>query len=196
MSARIGTKYKFRHYRPGEDGISRLLWASDGPEGSIYARKGEEIVKGSRMDLEVTQDQLWSPNALMDEGEDDMLDVYFGAQAVRANTYFRLFADGAIAETDTLALLTNEVTGTGYAGIAVARGTDWTGPTLDTGDMQVDSVTKSFTAGGAWTAADELVLATVVSGTAGLALAWVALSATRTLTNGDQLDVSLNVKLA
>lgn len=192
----IGTKYKFRHYRPDPDGGGKILeWASDGRHASIDLR-GRDIRKGSRAELEVVGDQLWTPNELVDEGEKDILDVYFDDVAVRTNTFFRLYDDPAPVDTDTLALLTNEVTGTGYDGIAVARGTDWSDPTLDVGDMQTTSTTKSFSAGGTWTSADQLVLATVQNGTAGLFLAWAALSTTRTLTNGDQLDVTMAVKLA
>lgn len=192
----IGTKYKFRHYRPDPEGRGdSLIWASDGPRRSEEFAVGE-ILKGSPRDLEIIRSQLWSPNALVDEGEGDMLDVYFGTQAVRATLYLRLYSDGGIVDTDTLATLTNEVTGTGYNGVAVTRGTDWSAPALDAGDMLTTTSTKTFSATGTWTAADELVLATVQSGTAGLFLAWVALSTTRTLTSGDSLDTTLGVKLA
>jgi hypothetical protein len=190
----IGTKYKFRHYRPTPDGDMSLIWASDG-KGRSEERALGEVPAGSPADLEIVHSQLWTPNALADEGEKDILDVYFDDVAVRTNTYFRLFNDTPL-ETDTLATLTGEVTGTGYAGIAVARGTDWSDPTLDAGDMQTTTTTKQFSAGGTWTDATQLVLATVGSGTAGLFLAWAALSTTRTLTNGDTLDVTLAVKLS
>ena len=190
----IGTKYKIRHYRGTPDGPA-LIWAQDGESGGEEFGLGE-IMKGSPVDLDVRFSQLWTPNALVDEGELDFLDVYLNDQAVRVSTFFRLYSDGAIAETDTLATLTNEVTGTGYTGITVTRDTDWAEPALDVGDGETTSVVKQFSAGGAWTAADELVWATVATGTAGLFLGFVALSTTRTLTNGDTLDVDLAVKLA
>lgn len=192
----LGTRYKFRHYTRHPDlGVSVLAWASDGPGGSILPRTDELIIKGSTLDLEVAESQLWTPNALADEGELDILDVYFDDQAVRSSLWFRLYNDTP-AETDTLATLTGEVTGTGYAGIEVVRGTDWGAPALDSGDGKTTSTTKTYTAGGSWTAATQLVLATVASGTAGLFIAWAALSATRTLVNLDELDVSMGVKLA
>ena len=190
----IGTKYKLRHYRSTPDG-SALLWAQDGEAGSEEFELGE-IMQGSSADFEVRRSQMWTPNALVDEGELDFLDVYLEDQAVRASTFFRLYSDGAIAETDTLATLTNEVAGGGYGGITVTRGTDWSAPALDGGDGQSTSVSKVFTATATWSAADELVWATVASGTVGLFLGFVALSATRTLTNGDTLTVDLAVKLA
>ena len=185
----IGTKYRFRHYRAGS-----LIWASDGPGRSEEFQLGE-ILKGSKADLEVMNSQLWTPNALADEGEKDILDVYFDDVAVRSSTWLRLYNDTPV-ETDTLATLVNEVSGTGYAGIELVRGTDWSDPALDSGDIQTITPTKTFTAGGAWTAATQLALATVASGTSGLFLAWAALSATRTLANADTLDVTLAVKLA
>ena len=192
----IGTKLKVRHYRPDpETGLPSLIWAQDGADGSVDFELGE-ILAGSAAELAVIRSQLWTPNALTDEGELDFLDVYVEDQAVRASTFFRLYSDGAIAETDTLATLTNEVSGGGYAGITVTRGTDWSAPALDAGDGQSTSVSKVFTATATWTAADELVWATIASGTAGLLLGFVALSATRTLTNGDTLTVDLAVKLA
>jgi hypothetical protein len=185
----IGTQYKFRHYRQGS-----LIWASDGP------RLGEEfpvglIHKGSKADIEVRRSQLWTPNALADEGEKDILDVYLDDVAVRASLFLRLYNDTP-AETDTLATLTGEVTGTGYGAITLTRGTDWSDPALDSGDMQSVTPTKTFTAGGAWSAATQLVLASVASGTAGLFIAWAALSQSRTLGSGDTMDVTMAMKLA
>lgn len=191
----IGTKAKIRHYRPDpETGLPSLIWASDGPKRSETFRLGE-IIRGSHADFEIIRSQLWTPNALADEGEKDILDVYFDDVAVRGTLYLRLYNDTP-AETDTLATLLNEVSGTGYDGVAVTRGTDWSDPALDSGDMRTVTGTKTFTAGGAWTDATQLVLATVQNGTAGLFLAWVALSATRTLANGDSLNTTLAVKLA
>jgi hypothetical protein len=190
----IGTQYKFRQYRQGPDGERYLVWASDGKGRSEEIQLGA-VRHGSKSDLDIVRSQLWTPNALADEGEIDILDVYFEDQAVRASTFFRLYDDTPL-ETDTLATLVGEVTGTGYAGIQVDRGTDWSAPALDSGDGQTTSTTKTFTAGGTWTDATQLVLATVASGTAGLHLAWAALSATRTLVLNDTLDVTLAVKLA
>ncbi len=195
MSDRFGMKAKFRHYRTGPDGLPYLIWAQSGEDGSDDFEFGS-VLRGSRTDIEVRRDALWTPNALVDEGEKSILDVYLDDVAVITSTHFRLYSDGAIAETDTLATLTGEVTGTGYGGIVVTRDTDWVDPTLDGGDMQTTSAVKQFTAGGTWTNADELVWATVISGTAGLFLGFVALSTTRQLENTDTLDVDLAVKLA
>ncbi len=195
MSSRFGSQIKVRHYRNGPDGLPYLIWAQSGEHGYDNFELGS-VPRGSTIDLEVKRDAIWTPNALVDEGEKSILDVYLDDVAVITTTYFRLYSDGAIAETDTLATLTSETSGTSYDGIAVTRNTDWPDPTLDGGDMQTTSAVKQFTAGGTWTDADELVWATVQNGTAGLFLGFVALSTTRQLENTDTLDVSLAVKLA
>lgn len=186
--SRIHTAYKFRHWvTDPETGLQVLDWASH-LKGGL---RGETILKGSKAEIEVIEAQDWALNALADEGEIDILDVYFDDVAVRTTLYLRLYNDTPI-ETDTLATLTGEVTGTGYTGVAVTRGTDWSQPTAAGGTV---TGTKTFTAGGTWTAATNLILATVQTGTAGLHLAWAALSATRTLQNGDSLDTTLTVTL-
>lgn len=188
------TQWKFRHLGVDEAGRKCLLWASDGPGRSEDFKPGEVLV-GSPAYADIVNGALWTPNALADEGEADILDVYFDTQAVRSNLYGRLYDDTPV-ETDTLTTLTGEVSGSGYAAVTFARGTDWGAPGLDSGDMQTDSTTKTFTATGTWSSATYIVLATVASGTSGLLIAYVALSATRTLSSGQDLDVSFGVKLA
>ena len=194
--SRLGMKAKFRHYRPDpETGLASLIWAQMSEHHSEEFPLGEIIV-GDPVERELIRAQLWTPNALVDEGEKSFLDVYLDDVAVLTSTFFRLYSDGAPAETDTLATLLNETSGSGYAGITITRGTDWSTPALDAGDGQSTTVTKTFSATGTWTAADELIWATVASGTGGLFLGFIALSTTRTLTNLDTLDVDLAVKLA
>ena len=148
----------------------------------------------------VIWEMIDAPNALMDEGEQEILDVYLRAATPPTSHYFGLGNNGGTpgvpAETATLATIT-EVSGSGYARIAVARNTtDWPTLALDAGDYQASSVTKQFSATGTWTAADYLFLTTVASGTVGKLIATVALSASRVLLNGDKLDVSMKVKLS
>jgi len=192
----IHTAYKFRHYQ----GDGKLLWASGlpkmaGDSGNPLAHEG--IYAGTDLGLEVVRNQDWELNTLADEGEGDMLDVYFDAQTVRASLWGRLWNDTP-AETDTLALLTGETSGTGYGAVEFVRNTDWGAPALDAGDMMTTSTTKTFTAGGTWTDATYITLDTTAAGTGttGLLILYAALSATRTLSNGDTLDVSFTVKLA
>jgi hypothetical protein len=187
---RGSTAFRFRHYRPDEDGVKSLIWASEFGEIPLG-----EVPMGEGDDLAIQRKQLWTPNALADEGEGDMLDVYFDAQAVRTSLFLRLYDDTPI-ETDTLATLVNEVAESGYGAITVTRGTDWTAPALDAGDMQTSMSQKTFNATGTWDPAVSMVVATVGTGTAGLHIAWVVLSTPRNLTNGDSMNVDLDVKLA
>jgi len=141
------------------------------------------------------------PNALMDEGEQQVLEIFFrNNSGLGASPFFFGLGNnggtpGVPAETVTLAGIT-EVSGTGYARIAVVRGiTDWGATALNAGDYQTSSTTKQFQATGTWTAADYLFLCDIVSGTAGKLLVTVALSTSRLLVNGDKLDVSMVIKL-
>ncbi|HEU4752649.1 MAG TPA: hypothetical protein VFU47_06025, partial [Armatimonadota bacterium] len=70
-----------------------------------------------------------------------------------------------------------------------------TGFTLSqvSGDYRATSSTVTFTATGTWTSATAMFLCTVSAGTAGKLLASVALAATRSLVNGDTLQVSFFV---
>ncbi len=186
------TKERFRHTRTAPDGRKYLIWASDGGANPGETFALGEVPVGSRQELEVINSQLWSPNALADEGEIDLLDVYFDDQAVRSSLFLRLYNDTP-TDADTLATLINETSGTGYGAITVTRGTDWTAP--GAGGTGTDMTTKQFAATGTRTDATYLVLATVGTGTAGLLIAYNALSATRTLSNGDTLDIDLNIDL-
>jgi hypothetical protein len=189
-----GTVYQFAHHRT-VDGERCLIWGNGIGEVLVPIASPEYI--------EALNDRSWQHNALADEGENDILDTYFRALAKKTTLYGRLYNDTPV-ETDTLATLTGEVTGTGYAPNTQCA---WTIGNTDfptfakTGgggtDWKVTSSVKTFTAGaGGWTVATNLVLASVATGTAGLHIAWSALSASRTLAASDTLDVSIAVELA
>lgn len=189
---RSPTNYKFRHYGTDPDsGQAILLWASNGRDQSIEPRANELIFRGSKDELEVIEAQVWTPNALTDEGEVDLLDVYFGSQAVRTSLYLGLVSVNP-ADSDGLGDITELAVASGYGRIAVARDTEWGAITAGAGTT---SDTKQFAATGTWTAATDLILCTVASGTSGLLIAFSQLSTPRTLTNGDTLDVSMAISL-
>jgi hypothetical protein len=191
------TQYKFRHYRQG-----KLIWASGLTETDLdeIVRLAEEestaIICGSDLDRDVVSGQKWTQNELADGGEQDILQVYFRAQTAPTTFHLRLWNDTPV-DTDTNATLVNEVTGTGYASQQLTRGaTDLGAPALDGGDYMTTSVTKTFTAGGTWSAATQLGMhSTAHTVTSGIFIAWASLSATRTLVNADTLQVSMAVKL-
>jgi hypothetical protein len=176
------TFWKFEHQREG-----RLIWASG--LGDL------DLLIGSPEYLEAIGDQPWESNALADEGEQQILDVYFRGASPPASLYVGLVA-GSPSDTTTLATMT-EVSGTGYARIALARNsTDWPTLALNSGDYQVVSLAKTFTAGGTWTGATNAFLTDASSGTSGKFVAYTPLSATRTLVNTDTLAVTHTIKLA
>lgn len=188
------TAYKFTHRGPHpETGEEVLKWANglgDLVEQGLY------VPVHSFVERELLREyQTFEPNFLADEGEEAILDVFFRGATPPTSFYFRLFNDTPV-ETDGLSDLTGEVSGTGYAAIAVARNsTDFPTLALNSGDFRVTSATKVFTAGGAWSAATYLVLATSTDAS-GLLVAARPLSATRTLANGDTLSVTYSLTLS
>ena len=170
-----------------------MIWASDGPGHSEERNDG--IVKGSELDLDIRNSQLWTPNELANEGEIALLEAYFGTGNAPTSLYFRLWQTSLI-DTSTEAYAT-EVTGTGYPGgaaVTLTKDTDWGAVTAGPGGTT--SVTKTFTATASdWDAAVDLALCTTGTGTAGLMIAYAALSATRTLLDTDTLDVTMQVAL-
>jgi hypothetical protein len=179
------TAWKFRQWtRPDDrDGLRRLAWANGFGEFKRGPKETDLVIP------ELFGAQPFVLNNLTNEGEQDFADVYFDDQAVRSNLYVRGYNDTPV-ETDSLSDLTGEVTGTGYAALDYVRGTDWTAAA-----GAATGVTKTWTAGGAWTAMTHVVVATVASGTSGLTISYVALSATRTLANGETLDVTPTVTI-
>ena len=140
------------------------------------------------------------PNALVDVGEQRLLEVYF-KDASEPTTFYISLSDASnpcsIAETDSLSTAnTGEPSGNGYARGTVERSaTGWPTSALDSGDWQLTSSTETFTASGAgWGPVNCAVLQTSTDNT-GDHLAFVALSQARTLAASETLDVSLKVKL-
>lgn len=186
------TAYKFTHYRLGDDGERYLIWGSTIGEIPIG-----DVRQGSRVERYALSDMEWLDNNLVDAGEEQMLDVYFRGATGPTNFFGRLYNDTP-TETDTLSTLTGEVTGSGYPGTNTIERSATGFPTLalDAGDFRASSKTLSWTAGGSWSAATHFVLATVASGTAGILVAYRALSATRTLATNDVLNAAIQIKLA
>jgi len=155
---------------------------------------------------------LWSAdgldNMLHDQGETAILSAYFATTmatygAPPANLYFGLDARTTLVEADTLASLVGEITTTsGYSRQAVAT----SGPGTTGQDFYInqpaayyraDSKTVTFTASGAaWSVAKNLFLCTVTSGSTGKLICSLALTADRTLQDGDSLNASMYIGLS
>lgn len=130
------------------------------------------------------------------EGLQFLLEVGFSEeQTVPANFYIGLATDETLAEDATLASIT-EVSGTGYARIAVASNdTDFTSAVAGTNDRKVTTKSVVFTAGGAWTGAKTVFLATSADGS-GKLIASAPLSTERILSSGSTLTVAMSITLA
>jgi hypothetical protein len=139
-------------------------------------------------------DEAILQNTLMDEGEGNMLDVYYRGATGPTSFFVGLFNDTP-GETDSLTDLTGEPTTNGYERQEIeASETGFPTLALDGGDFQAESKTVTFEAdGGAWGPVTHAVLATSEDNS-GLAVAFVALQATRTLQDGDSLEFSINIK--
>lgn len=142
-------------------------------------------------------DRWENENSLADEGEEDVLDVYYRGATAPTTFYLALYNDTPV-DTDGLADLTGEASGNGYARIEIERsGTGFPTLALDSGDFQLTSKTVTYTAsGGSIGPVTYAVLTNVSSGTAGLLLNYVGLSTSRTLADGESMNATLKIKLA
>lgn len=129
------------------------------------------------------------------DGLQFILEVAFTEeQSVPANFYIGLATDASLAETASLGDQT-EVSGTGYARQTVAsNNTDITSAATGTNDYKVTTKTVTFTAGGTWTGANTVFMATTVDNT-GKLIASAPLSETRTLTDTDTLTIAMQIDL-
>lgn len=146
-------------------------------------------------DGEVIWEQDWTENALADEGEQDILEVYFEGASGPAGFHYGLVNDTPV-ETDGLGDLSGEPSTNGYARQAVARnGTDFTGA-ADAGDWKVTTKTVTFTADGGVIGPVTYAILATTSDNSGLLVSYVALSAERTLQDGDSLEATMAIKLS
>lgn len=134
-------------------------------------------------------------NALLDEGERDILNIYFRNTTGPANFFMGLHS-GTLAETHTLANVV-EPAQAGYARQQIARSTaGWNAPSLDAGDYKVtQAAASSFNAAATWTPVSEIFLASTSAGAVGSVILSAPLSTLRSLVSGDRLDVTLSMKL-
>lgn len=93
------TYWKFRH----ESGDGRLLWGSD--IGDVE-HLGIEV--NSPEWFAALGDQRWQPNALADEGEEIILDVFLRGASAPASLYVGLLS-ATPTDTTTLATMTEQI---------------------------------------------------------------------------------------
>jgi len=178
------TEWSFRHRRDG-----RIIWASGLGDLDVPA-------SGPEFDA-LVREQPFTPNELADEGESDMLDVYFRNATVPTGFYIGML-NSTPTNTTTLATMTGEPATGGYARKAVARSTaGWPTLALDAGDYRADSAVVTFTSTGTIGPVIYAFLCTnAASGTSGKFVAYAPLSGSRTLFTGESMDASIRVKLA
>jgi len=136
------------------------------------------------------------PNIFHDEGEEFVCDVIFNeTQSVPANYYYGLDNRGSLTEADVLPV-TGEPSSNGYARQTIASdAVDWT-VSQDVGDYQAVSATQTFNAsGGSWGPVANAFL-TTANDSSGPLIASVALSASRTLQDGDSLQSDITIKIS
>jgi len=143
-------------------------------------------------------------NILHDQGEIALLSAYFATAmtdygAPPANLYLGLdarYGGAGLAEADTLASLSGEPSGSGYARQPLSTG----GTGLSGQDFYInqpaayyraDGATVTFTTAGGWSAVTDMFLCTVISGAVGTLISSLALDATRTLVGTDSLTASI-----
>lgn len=153
--------------RPGRMKRSFHFWCGQGslvyPDGTVELCDPEPV-----------------PNAVADEGEANLINVYLKENAA-SSKYLFLINDSGLAETDTVASITSEseTPGTdGYNRAQIASG-DWGANSLDSGDYQSTAAEKTFgpNTSTAWSLT-HVGMTTASTGTGGLFLAYLATSTT------------------
>lgn len=133
-------------------------------------------------------------NLLHDEGEIYILansfDTDHASAGVPASLYVGLDNRGTIAEADALTDLSGEPSTGSYARQAVSTTTGFTLAQASTYYAATAAAVSFAPSGANYTAVQNAFLCTVVSGTSGLLICSLALSQSRTLLDGEQLDVT------
>jgi len=134
-------------------------------------------------------------NSLVNSGELSILSKYLREDVMDGYFYIGLTGMASIIKTTILSGLTDEVIGADYNRQQIERNiTGWPQIILDSGNYMAISKVVSFNAGGTWTQATKMFLATTLDNT-GTLISAADLSTTRTLVENDILDVTYRIKL-
>jgi len=133
-----------------------------------------------------------------EEGLQFILEAAFSEeQTPPANFYIGLCTDASLAEDAVMTDLTEIAAADGYAREAVlstdAGFTSAATPADD--DWKVTTASVQFEATNTWSGAKTVFMTTAITGTAGKLICSAPLSETRTLGNGDTLDITLQIRL-
>lgn len=160
----------------------------------------EEIFRDGE---KIFDSEFYSPNALTNDGQAHMLNVWAREQANLSKYLFLLNMAAGLAptKTSTLATITEAVTinTNGYARTQISSG-DWGAPALDAGDQQIAAAQKTFGTFTGNVPVTHVALASVASTFSGTLFLYVstayhtANSAARTFVNGESYLVTLRDK--
>jgi len=134
-------------------------------------------------------------NALVDQGEMLMLDVFFRNASI-TNTFYARLARDILEDTDTLTTIQNEPVGNGYSPQPLARSSGGF-PILEKheGDYRVVSSEVSFTASGGDIGPINLLFLATTSDNTGYLIGYMPLSVERLILDGDTMTAKVRVKL-
>jgi len=134
-------------------------------------------------------------NAIAQEGEESILDVYLRGATAPSGFFVRLFNDTPV-KTDSLGDLTGEPSGNGYAAATLERSAvGWPTLALDAGDYQATSKNIVITASGGTIGPVTHAIIATTSDNTGILVTYYALSTSRTLQDGDSLTITISEKL-
>ncbi len=152
---------------------------------------------------EIFDSGFWTPNALTNDGQAHMLNVWAREQSNLAKwlMLLNMAAGTAPTKTSTLATITEAITigNNGYVRSNIASG-DWGAPALDAGDQQITASQKTFGAFTGNVPVSHVGLASVGSTFTGTLFLYVstayhtANNAARTFVNGESYLVTLRDK--
>ncbi len=169
-------------------------------DNTLALEMREKIVK----DGKVTYDSgWWMPNALANEGQASMLNVYF-LETTNVSKYLGLLnmtGGGVPTKTTTMSGITESTTpGTnGYSRQQITSG-NWGSPALDSGDEMITAAQKTFGSFTGSVPVSHVYLTTTSTGTGGLFLLYVstayyvANAVARTFVSGESYLVTLRSK--
>lgn len=164
------------------------------PRRSVLMGKGAVINSDGSVAWEETE---WQPNALADEGEGSVLNVWLRAQT-NPSKYLGLLNQVSPGDTTTLATMTETDT-VGVHGYTRPQilSADWAAPSLSSGDMASAAAEVTFgpASGASWTIT-HIFLGTASSGTSGLFLVYIAAASTTTIAIGQSYKYTLTQKAA
>lgn len=162
--------------------------SAHGRRPSVFWGKGTVLNSDGTVDHELD----WVQNAVADEGEQSVLNVWLKA-TTNPSKYLALLNQASPGETTTMGTMTesNTPTANGYNRQVILT-SDWSTPALTGGDYKTTAAEMTFgpASGSSWTLT-HAILVTALTGTSGLFLLFIALSASTTIAVGQSFKYTL-----